>query len=224
VIRSNRKGFPEEFKTLTKKLKPSETAWVAADPVYLLFSYHDTKIFTCLSTRHSSDVKEVTKSKSKKRKRPERIENVPVCVIDYNKYARGVDLHDQKVLTYPTARRSSKWWKYLLWHLFDSCVVNALILKQQNEEVTITQLEFRQQLAEELIQSHIDSNTPKIQTQNILETKGSVQHFLGKSNNYKLCNQCKSKAHVRTCYFCKICEVHLCPVPCFELFHTNVPS
>ena len=46
----------------------------------------------------------------------------------YNLYMNGVDTADQNRTQYSSCRKSVKWWKYLFWFVFDTCVANSLIL------------------------------------------------------------------------------------------------
>jgi len=64
----------------------------------------------------------------------------------------GVDLGDQLRGCYTVARKSKKWWRYLLWFCVDISVVNAYILRSLSpNHAAKTQLEFRVELAKNLI-------------------------------------------------------------------------
>ena len=56
----------------------------------------------------------------------------PENVYMYNKYMNGVDKHDQHRMKYGLGWFSVKYWKYLLWFLVNSSVVNAYILYWEN--------------------------------------------------------------------------------------------
>lgn len=49
----------------------------------------------------------------------------PQCIADYNAGMKGVDLGDQLASSYPTVRRSLKWYKTVFFYLFDLAAVNA---------------------------------------------------------------------------------------------------
>jgi hypothetical protein len=76
-------------------------------------------------------------------------------------YMNGVDHADQLRSTYNTARKSLKWWKYLFFFLLDVSIVNAYLLMREsenhklstknNKEKPRTQIEFRMNLAHQLL-------------------------------------------------------------------------
>ena len=79
---------------------------------------------------------------------------VPTAVLDYNKHKGGVDTLDQLRQSYAVGRKSKKWWPQLVWWLIDMCILNALSLYNQQQQVQISQLEFRQQLMQELVEQY----------------------------------------------------------------------
>lgn len=217
TIMSNRVGIPKEFQKSSKELVKNTDQWAMHSSGMLLHSFHDTKVVTFLTNRHLPNLI------IRKRKRGQVQQLAPEVLVDYNKNARGVDLHDQYMSYYPTARKCRKWWKYLFWNMFDICLSNALQIK--NIQVGIdgkrqTQLEFRIKLAEELIGSFSSRKQKKYSKQQMSD-RYVGRHFPAKGQTATMCAVCNKVKRVRTIYTCKQCQIHLCPVPCFELYHTK---
>lgn len=179
-----------------------------SQPQILLQSIHDTVIVTFVSTCNSP-----IKMTTKKLKKDKTIIMIPQVIKDYNSHIRGVDLHDQFITYYTCCRKTRRWWLYLFWHLFDIAIVNALILKNHHYNDCIqTQLEFRRQLAKEMIGTF---RNRKISTTMIKNTYPQM-HFVGKTNESHNCVICGApKNRTRTIYFCKQCK---CIFMCTSLF------
>ena len=52
----------------------------------------------------------------------------PPNIVAYNKFMGGVDRSDQLRGYYKVRTKSRKFYKYIFWFLFDSCIVNAFTL------------------------------------------------------------------------------------------------
>lgn len=214
TVMSNRSGIPKEFQKRSKKLKKNENIWLMNPKGMLLHSFHDTTRVMFLTDRHLPNM--ITR----KRKHSEIEQQVPEVLVDYNKYARGVDLHDQHLSYYPTSRKSRKWWKYIFWNTFDVCILNGLLMRNQQMSIDSkkqTQLEFRIQLAKELIGSYTSRKQRKY-TKQQMSDRYVGRHFPERSNKRRLCLQCKKQ----TIYICDVCKGHLCPFPCFKQYHSNL--
>ena len=55
----------------------------------------------------------------------------PKDIHRYNKYLNGVDRSDQLIGTNNIMRKCLRWWKTLLFHLFDIAVVNGFMLLRE---------------------------------------------------------------------------------------------
>ena len=55
--------------------------------------------------------------------------SVPNMILDYNHHMGGVDHLDQFRAYYDVGRDGRKWWKYIMFGLFNFAIVNAYILK-----------------------------------------------------------------------------------------------
>ncbi|BFY98849.1 hypothetical protein BsWGS_01889 [Bradybaena similaris] len=88
----------------------------------------------------------------------------------------------------------------------------------------MSQKKFRQVLSTTLVEAVTVSRSAS--TSNVISPvdRLSARHFIKKYDNPKykpkcvVCNAAGKRA--QTSYFCEGCNVALCVVPCFELFHT----
>ena len=82
----------------------------------------------------------------------------PLVAFLYRKYMGGVDINDQHLSYYRTGRKTRKWWHRIFWYIIDMAIVNAWLIESEMREKDNlkrrTQLQFRLELAEELIDKH----------------------------------------------------------------------
>jgi hypothetical protein len=143
TVAKNRVGLPPSFKTIAKSMQQGERqywqkgdlgalVWQDRRAVYMLTTHRSPAEITYVRRRGSSEQK-----------------GVPTAVLDYNKHKGGVDTIDQLRQSYAIGRRSKKWWPQLVWWLIDMCILNAFSLYNQQQQVRIRQLEFREQLMQQ---------------------------------------------------------------------------
>lgn len=148
---------------------------------------------------------------------------VPTAVADYNQHKSGVDTIDQFHSYYSIGRKSKKWRPRLIWWLIDMCIINAYSLYQQKQQVLISQLQFRQQLIQQLMEQyqHQDSSMDMPLSTSHQQTRRG--HWPSRANVERDCVYCSIQPKQRTCtsFQCEQCRVHLCIDPCFKLFHTH---
>ena len=82
----------------------------------------------------------------------------PSSVVLYNRYMGGVDRNDQLRQYYHIRNRGRKYYRYILWFLFETCVANSFILyrnfctsHQPHARKLKTYLDFRLQLHKEFV-------------------------------------------------------------------------
>ena len=152
----------------------------------------------------------------------------------------AVDSADQMLTTYPAERKRHKvWYKKFFRHLLSLVVLNAYILyKKDNGSNSMSHVEFRLLLIERLIseyhkpEQHQRRGRPSLNDVNPLRL--TARHFLkslpptaGKQQPTSRCKVCCShqkdskKIRKETHYCCADCDVPLCVVPCFEIYHTR---
>ena len=174
----------------------------------------------------------------------------PQVVHDYVKFMRGCDVSDQLVTSYTILRRSVKWWRKLLFHMFAVLVNNAYVLHRKFGSKAMQHEVFIENIVEYLITKSLSTTTSIPSRKRGLAIAGnpgecrlSERHFpsciqgqesMKQSNPSKLCHACnfgKKDAEkfgyngVRvprklTSFECTSCKQPLCVDPCFKVYHT----
>ena len=154
----------------------------------------------------------------------------PEVVHQYNQSMNGVDISDQLSVYYSFSRKSIKWWRKIFFHGLEVAIINSHIL-YKTASPNSTLLTYRRLILDNLASSFI-ANTPttsrgrpRLIPSSTPERLDSQKHFLGKRSSEK--HDCKICSHnskrKRTVYYCNTCQTHppLCPVGCFEIYHTK---
>ena len=237
---TRRKKFPEGLKLMKNKLPIGSYKFAVSEKLQLTACiWRDRRDVFMLSSMHNMSVTTVLKRpKGEKEKRPL---PCPQCIADYNQYMGGVDLMDQKLSYYSLAQRKSlKWWKKVFWRLIDIAVVNSWIIFRANypHSSVTSQFKYRVKLCRELVQPLLDLKAstecpPVLRPQRgrkpiLVTTRLIGKHFIYRSRTRNRCCVCykrKTKSGKRkdtkTSFFCKKCDVFLCPGSCFEAYHTK---
>ena len=190
------------------------------------YKWHDKRTVTFISTADSPP-----DTGTVRRKKPDgsSVEvNCPNVVLLYNQHMNGVDMSDQLRQEYPTYRKSKKWWKYIMWFLFDVAACNAFLLMKSSPHHQMrsksgkakprTVLMFRKELARQLIGNFRESRKRALVPN--VDPEGN-SHMPCKGNRSR-CPQCTfngktSKPSTR----CTSCGVALC-LKCFEPYHKRM--
>lgn len=224
TVKANRKGMP----VMNKKLKMGDIECKASQNI-LAIKWHDKRDVKLLSTIHTNELAPSNKIDQNTG------ENVlkPVAILDYNKNMGSVDRSDMMLSTTETVRKSVKWYKKTFFHLFDLAVLNASILYRELTKKDYPVKEFQINLIKQLLRTY---HTPEQRNRagrrpedadSLLRL--SARHFPtflsateSKPNPTKRCIVCvKNKKRKETRYVCEPCNVSLCVVPCFEIYHTK---
>lgn len=221
TVRTNRKFLPKIIGTLqTGQMK----IYCSTKMSYMVWK--DKKLVTMLTTMQYPSL--VASDKIDYRTKEPKLK--PNIVSLYNKNMGGVDLSDQSIRPYECNRKCMKWYIKTYFHLFDIAIFNAFIVYNiLHPRTKKTLLEFRLQLANEIIQNHCNKSGPsrkKFSTENAVRFTSNHFPSLLDVNNKSIRKRCVfcSKQNVRkdTRYFCKTCgSVPLCVFPCFEKYHTK---
>lgn len=225
TVRIDRRGLPLDFQKtklrkgdiMTFKNGPlMGLKWMDKRQVAMLSTIHDdATINKRRRTRRATDGVEVIKK--------------PKVIEEYNSYMGGVDKADQLITYYGFSHRTSKWYKRTFFHLFEVSIVNAYILycltvptKQR-----LSHLDFRLAIASHLLSSFLPSTpTRNAHITNTSPLRLTGRHFLALHDkahpDCKVCSARKDGKRKQTKYYCKQCNVSMCPVPCFERYHTLV--
>ena len=229
TLRRNRKFLPP--KVLSSKLKRGQVIRRRSGRI-LVLKWQDKREVLMLSTIHPGKV--VSRGKLN-RKREEVLK--PDCVMSYNDHMGGVDRSDQLSSYYNPLRKSLKWYRKVMLHMFDVSMTNAYLVYKELGGVK-TQLWFRLQATRALLHNDdaAEMSPPTPAVAPFVRYKAADmsrlvgRHFLDllpatstKKIHMKKCVVCKGRGtRKETIYFCKTCfsKPALWVVPCFELFHT----
>lgn len=138
TLRKNRRGNLKE--ALDQKLKGGEV--IARENKYrvIILKWKDKRDELMLSTKHTAEMTITQKRNCSKEK--------PKMVVEYNLGKSLVDLSDQMVAYSSPLRRTIKWYKKLAIELlFNTCVLNSIVLFKQVTRKNIPIPDFRMKLA-----------------------------------------------------------------------------
>ena len=238
TCRQNRKNLP---KAVTKaKLKKRGECVFRRDGPLLCLKWREKKDVTMLSTIHEAVFVETGKVDREGNK----IEK-PECVYYYCSRMGGVDLSDQLLNYFSFLRKSMKWSRKLLIHLFNLVVLNAYILNKHYGKKKMTQDEYRDYLVKYLIFEGLKSykiplppaiskKLGKSSTNEHNCKRLNERHFMtnipcGEGRKRKrptrCCFVCKGAPGLpnkRTSFWCEDCQKPLCISPCFKIYHTEI--
>lgn len=130
-----------------------------------------------------------------------------------------------------------KWYKKLFYHLLDLTLVNTYMLFVAKTGTRPHYEAFHRRLIKQIFERFAgEAMRPKLKTPNtgspplrFVLSKGHFARLLvereGEKEVQKSCYVCANTVHrapkrKATCYYCSVCGIPLCIVPCFEQYHT----
>ena len=171
------------------------------------------------SNFHTNTVGEV-----RKKQRYGTIINVPCpdAIRCYRQIMGGVDRADQMTGVYELDRKSTKWWKKVLYHMLAFSAVNAwVIYKELHRQYKKPYLDFLVELSEALIEKGESRSTVKRRSGTGRPSKrASMMQNLGNHLPYegstrRRCTNCgKERRQKRTKLMCSACNLPYC-IDCF---------
>lgn len=198
--------------------------WQSKRPVRMISSIHSANIV------ESHNIDWVTKERIWK----------PICVVDYNKYMKGVDRADQYLSYYSIVRRTKKWTKRAVMFFINCALFNAFrVFKTLNPQSKKKYKVFLHDVAKEWISDATPENrddpvpgtsaTPNRNDPPGRLSKDARKHKLVKittgGTKLKPQRQCRvcaaNKKKSLTCYMCEFCKVSLHRGDCFFKYHTQ---
>lgn len=227
TMKKNRKDLPRELKE--KKLKKGEIVAYQKGKMCAM-KWADKKPLCLLSTIHNADMA-VVQTRTEEKKKPQ-------LVLDYNHSMGGVDTADQCLSYYRVSRsQQRKYYKKIFRYLLNQAVWNAFVVYQKKGGCA-KHVGFRMKLVERLVEvsgeCKIAPKPPVRHSENVFRLQ--ERHFPSfvtsavskKAYPVRKCVVCHSKCmdngkRVRreSRYECTECNVGLCVVPCFEMYHTR---
>ncbi|XP_003731439.2 piggyBac transposable element-derived protein 5 [Strongylocentrotus purpuratus] len=158
TVKADRKDFPEAQLGSKSFTQHGQSAVVQKGNT-CAYAWKDKRVVHVLST---ADDATVTDNVTRKQ-RDGWVKPVPCPqAMSYcNKYLHGVSHANQLRLEYPSSRTSNKWWHYLFWFIFDTCMANAYIIMKETYMNAnhgslagtrkMCTLEFKKNLAKQLV-------------------------------------------------------------------------
>ena len=228
TVRSNRQGLPKEIcgvkEKKVKQLKRGESLYRQKGNVTCV-TWRDRKPVSVLTTTPTATTDEGFVERSiKVNGRWEKKDFArPGVVHLYNTYMSGVDLSDQRVVSYARLMKGVVWYYKVFFYMLEVCLSNAHILHTKSpDHASITSLEFRKSVINSLVEGKCfrrDIGLYPIAAA-IPHIRFNRDHFhpLISHGTRSTC-----KVHiqeVKTTYTCAICGVRMCPEPCFLRYHT----
>lgn len=114
---------------------------------------------------------------------------------EYCRFMGGVDLHDQKKSYYQVGRhRNKKWWKYVMMFCIDISIINSHIIYQLSEPNPVPLLDFRVELAKELIGSYCGrARRGRPRKRHVVADVSNLIERMEESCKQKECRYCQEK-------------------------------
>ena len=225
TVRITRADVPKKIKE--SKLKRGETVSVYRKKSMLL-KWKDKKDVCVLSTMHDASMMSVRSRRGQEKEKPK-------AVADYNMNMGGVDLSDNLLCHFSTARnRMKKYYRKVFRHMLDMSILNSYIT-YKNLGGKVVRREFILRLSESLITKYADerpvANVSMGRPPRLAAKPSRLigRHFpdycpptASKQRPLRNCAQCrKNNKRKESSYWCKDCEVGLCVAPCFRDWHTK---
>ncbi|XP_068089513.1 piggyBac transposable element-derived protein 4-like [Hyperolius riggenbachi] len=231
TVRPNRRNLPSAFSA--QKLKPGEiTAWQKGKLMAL--RWKDKKDVSVLSTVHNNDTAAAKNRAGKTIQKPQ-------VILDYNQTMGGVDRADQCITFYPVVRKQQrKYYKKIFRHLVEQCLWNSYVLYKKQNDRPLPHFDYILKVCEEICLQHqqpqTEANRPGRRASYVVNpVRLTGRHFVEhvppterKATPTRMCVVCCSKrgpngkkGRKETRFYCPECDVGLCAVPCFKIFHTQ---
>jgi hypothetical protein len=155
----------------------------------------------------------------------------PECIINYSLNMGSVDNADMMISSVQSIRKTIKWYKKLALHIFDMYLLNAFYLYRAVKKIPCPLAKFQLELIRQMIAKYnATMNTAPLLLRNTVRNPlrilpgNAAEHMPKYIANHKSqrCKVCTIQGQRKsTRYFCSVCNVSLCVVPCFKDYHQN---
>ena len=156
----------------------------------------------------------------------------PNCILEYNNNMGGVDHVDQIIHGCVSFRKTLKWYKKYFLYLLDVTICNSLVIWNCLHPNRKNFREIKEDIISGLLEKYYKPkrkfyNKGKKFYVNPLRFNSrcfpkKIPPTTKKCHPTKRCALCKQNGvRKETIYFCQNCDVSLCVVPCFELYHVQ---
>lgn len=242
TVRLTRKDISKAV--IEAKLKPGDCVFRRRGPL-LLFRWYEKRQVKVLTTIHEAVMVETGRTRRDGTKIVK-----PEAIYHYCKKMGGVDLHDQLLNYYSFLRKSLKWSRKLLIHLFNMVILNSYILNKYFGSEKLTHDEYRDKIVKHLLAKglscyriplppvfsrrisgrHASEHEEKRLTERHFPTNIPVGEGRKRKKPCRPCFVCNKLPGVpaeiripvkRTSFWCEDCGKPLCISPCFQIYHTK---
>lgn len=225
TLRSNRKGNPKEV--TQAKLAKGQHVWRRKNNIYVS-KWKDKRDVLAITTAYEPKLIEISNRYGQKKTKP-------LAIARYNDNMSGIDRADQMISYYSCPRKTIRWYKKVIFHLFDIAIWNAFYL-YKNYVKKVEFVEFRDLIIRSLLDLPADLkdgrnlaafySAPKTKPR-----RNALGHVLQaipvpenskKSKHYRRCRQCShNQRRKETAWQCSSCigNPPLCVGTCFEEWH-----
>lgn len=215
TLRANRKKNPKYV--TSKKLKKDEFVWQRNKSV-VVCKWKDKREVLTISNMHKVGIVEV-------QNRNRKVSLKPNIIKDYNAGMSGVDQSDQMLSYYSALRKTVRWPKKIVLHIFEIYIHNAYLLYRKSNGNQMKSLKFRELFVASLIGNKMPVNDQKSKSQqNNFHYLEAIPPTEKKQRPTRACRFCTTQNRRReTRYFCPICveKPPLCVENCFKQYHQN---
>lgn len=227
TIRSHRKGLPTKVRE-AKKMKEGEIhPFVSENGKVSVCAWMDKRLVLVASNYVNPS--EMTVVERRRRGQPgKQPKSIPSVVVRYNSAMKGVDLCDQKKVSYEIGHRSpKKYYLRIFFDLLDIAINNAYVVYCSKKLETISSYEFRRSVANSMIrgfssrerQSKCGPPSKRLR----IRLANTPLHLPKVHSVRKRCNYCSSRlVDNRSNIQCTDCDVALCLNSnrnCFRDYH-----
>lgn len=246
TVRKNRKGLPQAVTGAKLKKNSGEAVFRRNTTNQLLcLKWCDKRNVLMLSSIHDANMVDTGKVD----RETGHIIEKPECIYEYIKKMGGVDLGDQMMTYYSFLRKSVKWSRKLIIHMFNMLIMNAFILNSKFGKNKLNHEDYRDEILRYLLQEGMKQYNiplPPVISKRITprdaphhsKTRLTERHFSSNipcaegrirkkpSRPCFACNKLPEITGVRftkksTSYWCESCKKPLCVTPCFAYYHTE---
>lgn len=142
TLRAKRAGNPN---LVHNKLNAGESCILHNRKNIVVTKWLDKRKVLFLSSEHDSNYKMTTSGRIRS------VKYKPAVQVEYNKYKRAIDRHDQLLSYYSCEHKTLRWYKKVIIHVIQICLVNAFLLYRKINNSNIELHSFRKDILENLL-------------------------------------------------------------------------
>lgn len=162
----------------------------------------------------------------------EEIKKKTECILDYNENIGSVDKSDMLFSSVESVDKTVKWYKKLFFHMVDLSLLNSHVIYKTTTGKNISLLDFQLQLVKQLLEAYYvpqsESRNGRRSADGDKALRLTERHFVSmipatqkKISPQRKCVVCvKHDKRSDTRYMCRLCNVPLCLLICFERYHS----